>query len=293
MPLTHTRTFRVRHYECDAYGHLNNANYLRYMQESAYDASAAAGYDLDRYSQMGRQWLIRETEIEYLLPLYYNDRVAVKTWVADFRRATSRRIYEFHNTADGTLAARGSTNWAFLDAKTYRPVTIPAEMISAFMPEGMSNTRPPRRIFPKAPTPPPGVFSMLRKVRWHDIDRLGHVNNAVYLEYVEECGMQVLAAHGWSPERMGELGFAILVRKNHIQYRPPALLGDELEISTWAADVRRSSAVRYYRIQRRGDETPLVEIHALGVWVDLASGRPGRFPPQFLEDFKSNLVETA
>ena len=49
MPLVHTRNFRVRHYECDAYGHLNNANYLRYMQEAAFDASAAAGYGMLRY----------------------------------------------------------------------------------------------------------------------------------------------------------------------------------------------------------------------------------------------------
>ena len=61
MPLTHVRTFRVRHYECDALGHVNYANYLRYMQEAAFDASAAAGYDLDRYKAMGCHWLVRET----------------------------------------------------------------------------------------------------------------------------------------------------------------------------------------------------------------------------------------
>ena len=43
MPLKHERLFRVRFYECDAYGHLNNSNYVRYMQETAFDASAAAG----------------------------------------------------------------------------------------------------------------------------------------------------------------------------------------------------------------------------------------------------------
>ena len=95
MPLTHVRTFRVRHYECDAYGHVNYANYLRYMQEAAFDASAAAGYDLDRYEAMGRHWLVRETDIEYLRPLRYGDTVQVKTWVADFRRIRSRRAYEF------------------------------------------------------------------------------------------------------------------------------------------------------------------------------------------------------
>src|SRR5512142_1511669 len=107
MPLTHTRSFRVRHYECDAYGHLNNTNYLRYMQETAFDASAAAGYDLDRYEQMERLWLIRESEVEFLRPLQYNDIIEVKTWVADFRRVISRRCYEFRLQSSGELAARG------------------------------------------------------------------------------------------------------------------------------------------------------------------------------------------
>src|SRR5574341_595828 len=84
MPLTHPRAFRVRHYECDAYGHVNAVNYVRYMQEAAFDASAAAGYDLARYDRMGKLWLVRDTEIEYLAPLRYGDTVEITTWVADF-----------------------------------------------------------------------------------------------------------------------------------------------------------------------------------------------------------------
>ena len=89
MPLTHERTFRVRYYECDPYGHLNNSNYLRYMQETAFDASAAAGYDLARYQAMERIWWIRSSEIEYLAPVRYNERVTVKTWVENFQRSHS------------------------------------------------------------------------------------------------------------------------------------------------------------------------------------------------------------
>ena len=44
MPRTHERTFRIRHYECDAYENVYYTNYLRYMQETAMDASAAAGF---------------------------------------------------------------------------------------------------------------------------------------------------------------------------------------------------------------------------------------------------------
>jgi Acyl-ACP thioesterase len=51
MPLTHLEKFKVRYTECDQYGHVNNANYLRYMQEAAFGASADAGYDFARYDE--------------------------------------------------------------------------------------------------------------------------------------------------------------------------------------------------------------------------------------------------
>ena len=142
MPLTHVRAFQVRYYECDAYGHVNNANYLRYMQETAFDASAAAGYGLTRYAAMGHHWLVRETDIEYIHPLRYGDTVQVKTWVADFQRVRSRRAYEFRWDGADELVARASTDWVYLDDATGRPAPIPPEMMAAFFPEGLPGRKP-------------------------------------------------------------------------------------------------------------------------------------------------------
>ena len=61
MLLEHVRTFRVRYYECDAFGHVRGVSLLRYMQEAAFDASAAAGYDMAHYEELKRLWLVRET----------------------------------------------------------------------------------------------------------------------------------------------------------------------------------------------------------------------------------------
>ena len=52
MPVKHTSIFPVRFYECDAYSHVNNSNYVRYMQEAAFAASAAAGYGDQKYEEM-------------------------------------------------------------------------------------------------------------------------------------------------------------------------------------------------------------------------------------------------
>ncbi len=292
MPHTYTRNFRIRSYECDAYGHLYNANYLRLMQETATDASADAGYDAQRYQQLNRTWLIRNTDIEYILPLDYEDRIAIRTWVADIRRVSSRRMYEFIKLDSGELAARAHSDWVFIDSQTGRPTSIPIELASAFFPEGVPTSFPNRESLPTAPPPPPGAFHMRRRVVWQDIDMLGHVNNAVYLDYATECGMQVVAAHHWPVTRMLSEGFGILLRRNQVHYLQPAFLGDEIEITTWFSNLRFSTATRHYQISRVEDHATLAWIHALGVWVDLKSGRPIRIPKEMIADFAPNLAES-
>jgi acyl-CoA thioester hydrolase len=290
MPMIHVRTFRVRHYECDAYGHVNQANYLRYMQEAAFDASAAAGYDLTRYEAMGHHWLVRETDIEYLRPLRYGDSVRVKTWVVDFRRIRSRRAYEFRRAGSDELVAQARTDWVFLDSATWRPAPIPPEMMAALFPEGLPDPAAPRPRFPAAPPPPPGVFRLRRRVEWRDIDPEQHVNNAVYLSYLEDCGVQVAAAHGWPMARMRAEGFAIVARRHQIEYQQPAVLDDELELATWISDAKRATAVRHYRVTRVRDGALLARARTLWVWVDLKTGRPIRIPDAFLSDFTPNIA---
>ena len=288
MPVTNTTKFRVRYVECDAYGHVNNANYLRYMQEAAFAASAAVGYDVKRYDELGQLWLVRETEIEYFKPLMYDDEFEIKTWVADFRRVRSRRLYEFRKTGADELVARGVTDWVYLDQATLRPANVPPEMIRAFAPDGEDVVTQARESFPKPPPPPQEVFKLRRRVMWQDIDMAQHVNNAVYLAYVEECGFQLLKHFKWPMQRMRDENHAILIRKHHIQYVQPALHDDEIEIASYVYDVKRASAMRYYSITRVSDGALLAQVNSLGVWVNLNTGQPERFSEQFLLDLAPN-----
>jgi len=290
MPLKHTRTFRVRYYECDAQGHLNNANYLRYMQETAFDASAEAGYDLRRYEQMERLWLIRESQVEFLRPLRYNDRVAVTTWIVDFRRVTSRRAYEFHLPENGELVARAWTDWVFLDTHDSRPARIPEELIASFFPEGYPQVDPERSPYPTPPPPPAGVFATRRRVSWQETDAMQHVNNACYVVYASDCSFQTMAAFGWPWQRMQALGLGIFLRRLRVQYLLPAKENDTLEIATWVYDVRRSTAIRHYTLRRVEDNALLAQVNTYSVWVSLQTGQPVRIPASMLADFAPNIT---
>lgn len=219
----HIAAFRVRHYECDAYGHLNNANYIRYMEEAAFEASASVGYPRKRYQTLSRVWLARETQITYLQPVLWQ--------------------YEFYKA--GQRVAHASTDWVYLEADSLRPAMIPPDMIRAFMPEGTNGAAAPSQRFPELPPPPAGIFKLLRRVEWRDIDTARHVNNAVYFNYIEDCGMQVAVAFGWPLTRTERDGFGVIAREHHIEYQSQAVLDDELEIATWAAPRSRTFLHNY------------------------------------------------
>ncbi|MEO1288675.1 MAG: YbgC/FadM family acyl-CoA thioesterase [Chloroflexota bacterium] len=289
MSAVFTRRFRVRHYECDAYGHLNNVNYVRYMQETALDASQAVGWDTDRYHNIGHQWLIRETDIEYLRPLRWNDEVEVTSYVLDFRRIQSRRRYEFRNVADNALVAQATTNWAYLNTQTQQTARIPHEMIKDFAPNGLPDVSPMER-FPKPPPQPKGVFHHQRRAEWRDIDTVGHLNNAAYMAYCEDASTQVGRDLGWSMQRMLDEGFALVLRRFRIQYLQAAFLDDDLRISTWVSDVKRATALRHYDVRRASDNTLLARAYGMIVCFDLDKQRPMRVPQTLLDDFADNIV---
>jgi acyl-CoA thioester hydrolase len=117
-----------------------------------------------------------------------------------------------------------------------------------------------------------------------------HVADATLLGYVETSSFGVLAAHGWPAARMAVEGFAIILRRHQVEHLEPAALDDELEVATWASGVKRATATRHYTIRRARDGALLTRVDTLGVWVDLATGRPIHIPPVFLADFAPNLV---
>ncbi|MGQ0600972.1 MAG: thioesterase family protein [Anaerolineales bacterium] len=292
MPLTHTATFAVRHYELDGYGHVNNTVYLRYLQEAAIQASTAAGYGPERYVALNRAWHVHDTEIEYLRALKYGDTVNVRTWVADFSSVRSRRMYELFRAGNDELVARAYSDWVFLDTTTGRPAPILPELRLAFFPDGEARAVLKRDRFPEPPPPPPGAFVMRRRAEWRDMDVEGHVNNATYLAYIGECAYQAAAALGWPAERTWAEGFGILARRHRIQYLQPAVYDDELEISTYLFDVGGASATRHFRLARVNDGALIARVNSLYVWVDRATLRPTRMPAHIRADIAPNIAVT-
>ncbi len=113
----------------DRNGHVNNVVYVQWMQDLAVRHSDATG-GTRAANEVGGTWVARSHHIEYLRPARAGDLIEALTWVADFRRASSRRRYRFQR--DDQLLARGETDWVFVSLETGRPRAIPDEVAQLF-----------------------------------------------------------------------------------------------------------------------------------------------------------------
>jgi acyl-CoA thioester hydrolase len=278
-PHVFTRPFRVRSYECDLLGHLNNAVYQQYCEQVSIEASEDAGYDAAWYADRGTAWVIRHIAIEYLQPAAADDVLDVTTWVSHWRRVWAQREYQLRRRSDAQDVARASAKWVYLDRATGRPKRIPAEienLIGAH--EGVVK---PYRL-PEA-SRGQRSFHWRHKVRRYELDAMQHVNNAVYLNWVEEAKFRAAEEAGWPLERARAANLVTVQIRHATEYFVPAVYGDEVDVVSRLYDVRRVRGTWLHEVYRQRDGVLLVRNYSTGAFLNL-EGRPQRLPEGMLED---------
>jgi acyl-CoA thioester hydrolase len=115
-----------------------------------------------------------------------------------------------------------------------------------------------------------------------DIDTLGHVNNVVYLRWVQE----VATAH-WKAAAPAALQADLVwvVLRHEIDYARPAMPQDEIVARTWVGEATGTRFERFVDIVRASDGVALA--HARTIWcpINVHSGSPQRLDPSLHEYF--------
>ena len=125
-------------------------------------------------------------------------------------------------------------------------------------------------------------FEMTVSVLPEDIDEQNHVNNTVYLRWVQD----VATAH-WravaSPKAQGSIGWVVL--RHEIDYKAPACVGDEVVLRTWVGKATRLTFERFTEIRRRSDGQVLSKARTLWCPINSQLGRPVRVPAEVRAQF--------
>jgi acyl-CoA thioester hydrolase len=131
MPQVYQYKLTVPDHALDINGHVNNIEYLRWMQDAAVLHSDVQGCTKATL-EAGATWVVRKHYIEYLRPAFAGENIVVLTWVTNIRRVQSLRKYRIVRIDDNTVLVEGETNWVFVDAKTGSLRSIPPHVMDTF-----------------------------------------------------------------------------------------------------------------------------------------------------------------
>ena len=128
------------------------------------------------------------------------------------------------------------------------------------------------------------AFEMTVPVLADDIDEQNHVNNTVYVRWVQD----IATAH-WqaiaSPEAQEAIGWVVL--RHEIDYKTPATLGDEVVLRTWVGKATRLTFERFTDIRRKRDRQLLSQARTLWCPINTETGRPVRVPAEVRSQFST------
>lgn len=116
-------------------------------------------------------------------------------------------------------------------------------------------------------------FELAITVQPADIDTQDHVNNVVYLRWMQEAA----EAH-WDAKATAELKTRVnwVVTRHEVDYKAPAFVGERLVARTWVGEPSGATWERFIEIRRVADDRLLARGRSVYAALDPATGRPRR-----------------
>jgi acyl-CoA thioester hydrolase len=135
----------------------------------------------------------------------------------------------------------------------------------------------------------PHPFALVHRVAAEEIDEYAHVNNAVYLRWLDRIAWTHSAKLGMTLEDCLVLRRGMAVRHTRIDYLEAAVEGDELLLATWLVSCDgRLRCTRRFEIVRLSDNKRVADAEIEYFCLNLDTGKPCRFPAEFVQRYVAN-----
>lgn len=122
-------------------------------------------------------------------------------------------------------------------------------------------------------------ISLELEIYTYQIDFVGHVNNSVYIQWMEIGRTKLLEAVELPVHEIAKHGFTPVLVHTAITYKTPLYLGDAVRMELWLSELRQASAIMKFCFYN-GEGTLAAEGHQKGLFVDRKTMRPRRLQPE-------------
>ena len=130
------------------------------------------------------------------------------------------------------------------------------------------------------------VFDLHIQVKPEHIDVLGHVNNVVYVQWMQDVATAHIETLGVGLEKYLEMKHAMVAVEHHVQYRKAAMLNDDIILRTWLYDINALYSFRQYAFFNAKDNSLLFTGNTKWACIEISSGRPKRMSPTFIQAYQ-------
>ncbi|MFT0211079.1 thioesterase family protein [Pseudomonas sp. F1_0610] len=132
-PKPFTQEIVVSAQEIDGLGHANNANYVRWMEECAWQHSQSLGLGLEEYQRLNRAMAVIRHEVDYLSSAYQDQTLIMGTWIREVdNKLKMDRYFQLIRPADQVTLLRAKTTFACIELSSGRPKRMPIEFIEGY-----------------------------------------------------------------------------------------------------------------------------------------------------------------
>lgn len=125
-----------------------------------------------------------------------------------------------------------------------------------------------------------------------NIDQLGHVNNAVYVTWLEQCAWQHSGSLGLNLAIYQQLDRAMVVIRHEIDYLASAFVNDQLQLATWISELDKKLRItRQFQLISQQQKKTILRAKTIFCCIQLSTGKPKKMPDEFIIRYGNALAQ--
>ncbi len=251
---THTFSLVTRHCELDINQHINNTNYLRYLEEARVSMLRERGLEIREVHESPVEMILYKYNCFFKKQVYYNEELEVFSTQIHTQKVRGILRQEIYRKADNSLVFVADAYWAFV-ARDKKYIHLASEFAKKFGSEMNSSILPysieKLQSFHEAN---PKIYHVTQAVaRPYEMDSFFHMNNAVYSAYYELARWNFVKDN-FGLELYKNANANSVIYRSLIEYIYPVIGFDELLIYTWVGELTKTRIIYLHEMSDRANK---------------------------------------
>lgn len=277
----------TRHSEMDSSMHVNNANYLRYLEEARVNMMVDQKFPMQDVHNANVEMILYKIVCLYKAQVYYPEDLLIKSRQIQTKRVRGILRQEIFRQ-DGSMCLQADAYWAYnardksaLDATILFTQKFGADFDTSVKPIDCPDKFMASHDYPH--------ISVKIEVRPYELDSFQHVNNAVYANYFEIGRWEMRRNLFSDVNYFRKQGLTFVLYKTTIEFLKPAFLFQELSIKTWLIEVTPTRIIYWQEIQSENG-TIHASCRSEGCVID-ETGIPIKILPEIIRAYRTMLPQ--